>query len=69
LQPGAAYVTALFDELEVVYPEVANDLDGKAETGHAGADYEDFSVEGHGVLAGRRACLRGCSPVEDKDGD
>ena len=58
LQPGAAYVVALFDEFEVAYPVVADDLDGEAEAGHAGADYEHFGVEGHGMLAGCWACPR-----------
>lgn len=47
-EPCAADVVRLLHQLEVLDAELAHDLHGEAEARHAGADDEDFDVEGHG---------------------
>lgn len=49
-EPCAADIVGFLNELEVPDAEVADDLYGEPEAGHAGANYEDFGVEGHDVV-------------------
>lgn len=47
-EPCTTDIVGLLYQLKVLDAKLAHDLDGETEAGHAGADDEDFSVEGHG---------------------